>query len=214
MAARRTTAARAPWRFVPLTPERWADFTTLFGPRGACAGCWCTWPRLTHAEFKRATPEKRRAHTRRLVGAGEPPGLLAYDGEQPVGWIAIAPRADYRRLASSRVLAPVDEAPVWSVPCFFIAKSHRGRGLSVALLEAACAHAAKRGARVLEGYPVDARSRQAAAFVWTGLASAFQAAGFREVERRSPTRPIMRRELRAPRRAPRSTRAPRAVARG
>jgi len=185
------------WRILPLTPERWSDFTALFGPRGACAGCWCTWARLTHAEFKGTSPEKRRAHIRRVVGAGEPPGLLAYDGEQAVGWVAIAPRETYRRFETSRVLAPVDEAPVWSVPCFFVARTHRGLGLTVALLEAACTFAASRGARMLEGYPIDPRGiRQAPAFVWTGLAGAFEAAGFREVERRAPGRPIMRRAVR------------------
>jgi GNAT superfamily N-acetyltransferase len=196
VAARAST--RAAWRFEALTPERWSDFAALFGPRGACAGCWCTWPRLTHAEFRRATPEQRRAHTRRVVGTGEPPGLLAYDGDQAVGWIALAPRSSYRRLETSRVLAPVDEREVWSLPCFFIAKTHRGRGLTVALLEAACAFAASRGAEIVEGYPIDPRgTRKPAAFVWTGITAAFEKAGFREVERRSPSRPIMRRTLRA-----------------
>jgi GNAT superfamily N-acetyltransferase len=206
-APRRTTLARtapsrrpAAWRIEPLTPARWRDFTALFGARGACAGCWCTWARLTHAEFRSRTEAQRRAFIRRVVGKGEPPGLLAYDGEQAVGWIAVAPRTEFRRLASSRVLAPVDERPVWSVPCFFIARTHRGRGLTVALLKAACAHAASRGARWVEGYPVDTRgASQPAAFVWPGLPSAFVAAGFREVERRSPARPIMRRAVRASR---------------
>ncbi len=204
MAARapRTAAAprpaRATWRIEPLTPERWRDFTALFGARGACAGCWCTWPRLTHAEFRAATPDRRRATIRRVVGAGEPPGLLAYDGDRAVGWVAVAPRATYPRYATSRVLAPVDDAPVWSVPCFFVAASHRRRGLTVALLKAACAFAARRGARLVEGYPIDTDGeRRPAAFVWNGLVGAFAAAGFREVARRSPTRPIMRRAVRA-----------------
>jgi GNAT superfamily N-acetyltransferase len=198
---RTASSARTRWRCEPLTAERWRDFTALFGARGACAGCWCTWARLTHAEFKSTPATARRAHIRRVVQSGEPPGLLAYDGDTPVGWIALAPRAAFRRLASSRVLAPVDAADVWSVPCFFVARTHRGRGLTTALLRAACVHAAGRGARILEGYPVDTRGKaQAAAFVYPGLPSAFAAAGFREVARRSPTRPIVRRALRAPRR--------------
>ena len=194
--------AGTPWRIEPLTPGRWKDFTTLFGPRGACAGCWCTWARFTHAEFKAASPASRRATIRRVVQREDAPGLIAYDGATPVGWVAIAPRATYRRYASSRALAPVDEKPVWSVPCFFVARTHRGRGLTVALLAAACTFAAARGARIVEGYPVDtAGRRQAAAFVWTGLPQAFAAAGFREVERRTPTRPIMRRAVRPARHA-------------
>ena len=208
-AARRTVSPRPPrpqattWRIEPLTPGRWGDFTALFGPRGACAGCWCTWARLTHAEFREATPGQRRARIRRVVQAGDPPGLLAYDGDRAVGWVALAPRETYRRYETSRVLAPVDDVPVWSVPCFFVAKTHRRRGLTVALLKAACAFAADRGARVVEGYPVDTRgTRQAAAFVWPGLPAAFEVAGFREVARRSPSRPIMRRAVRPRRRTP------------
>ena len=193
---------RLPIQILPLAPERWRDFTLLFGAKGACAGCWCTWARLTHAQFRAATPEQRRAHTRRVVNAGDPPGLLAYEGDAPVGWVALAPRTDYPRLATSRVLAPVDDAEVWSVSCFFVAKTHRRRGLTVRMLEAACDFAAQRGARMLEGYPIDTKgARQAATFLWTGLPAAFAAAGFREVARRSPTRPIMRRAVRPGRKA-------------
>jgi len=183
-------------RIAPLTPARWDDFVTLFGPRGACAGCWCMWPRRTSAEPTSNGDMNRRA-MRRIVAAGEPPGLLAYAAGKPVGWIAVAPRAAYRRLARSRVLAAVDAQPVWSAPCFFVARAWRGRGVTVALLRAAARWAAARGARLLEGYPIDpGRRRYAPTFAWHGLATAFRAAGFHEVARRSPTRPIMRRALR------------------
>ena len=99
--------------------------------------------------------------------------------------------------ATSKVMAPVDDRPVWSVVCFFVTKEWRGRGVTVRLLRAAARYAAAHGATLLEGYPIAAKSRQSAAFVWTGLASAFEAAGFEEVARRSPTRPIFRRALRA-----------------
>jgi GNAT superfamily N-acetyltransferase len=182
--------------FHPLTPDRWDDLTRLFGPRGASAGCWCMWWRLPHAEWKRKKGASNRRAFRRVVEAGPPPGVLAYAGDEPVGWCALAPRADYPRLGGSRVLAPVDATPVWSVTCFFVARPWRGRGLTRALLDAAAAYARGRGARVLEGYPVEVRARTADAFVYTGLASAFAKAGFREVARRSPTRPLVRRALR------------------
>ena len=186
----------------PLTPERWADFVELFGPRGACAGCWCMYPRLTAAEWN-ARGDSNRGKMKRVVDSGEPPGLLAYDGGRAVGWIAFAPRAVYHRLERSRILEPVDDQPVWSVPCFFVAREARGRGLTVALLRAACDHVAARGGRILEGYPVDPKGKPyAPTFAWHGLAAAFLAAGFTEVARRSPARPIMRRVLR-PRRAAR-----------
>jgi len=182
-----------------LTPDRWPDLVQLFGPRGACAGCWCMFPRRTGAEGKTSGEPNRRAF-KRIVDSGTPPGLLAYAGGEPVGWIAIAPRAEYHRYERSRTLAPVDDQPVWSVPCFFISRAGRGQGLSVQLLRAACAFAAARGATIVEGYPVDTRGkRYAPTFAWHGVVATFERAGFREVARRSPTRPIMRRAVRAPR---------------
>lgn len=183
--------------FHPATAGRWADVAKLFGPRGACAGCWCMFQRLPGGEFRRNVGDPNRRALQRIVKAGREPGILAYAGGEPVGWCAVAPRAEYVRLERSRVLAPVDDRPVWSIVCFFVAREWRGRGITVRLLRAAAAHAAAHGARLVEGYPVDPRSgRQADAFVWTGLATAFRRAGFREVARRSPTRPIMRKQVR------------------
>jgi len=187
----------------PLTAERWDDVVRLFGPRGACAGCWCMYPRRTRTQ-KATSGEPNRRAFRKLVHDGPPPGLLAYEGDVPVGWVAIAPRTEYVRFERSRVLKAVDDQPVWSVPCFFIARTHRGRGVTVALLEAACAWARTQGARIVEGYPIDAHGQTyAPAFAWHGLVPTFTAAGFREVLRRSDRRPIMRRELAA---APRGRR--------
>lgn len=128
-----------------------------------------------------------------MVKGGAEPGILAYEGSTPVGWCAVAPREAYVALGRSRILKPVDEQPVWSISCFFIKRGYRGRGLSQSLLVEAVKFAKKRGAKIVEGYPVDPKAgRQADAFVWVGLASAFEKAGFEEVERRSPSRPIMR----------------------
>jgi GNAT superfamily N-acetyltransferase len=177
----------------PVTPERWAELEQLFGPRGATGGCWCMWFRLKRAEFEKRKGEANRRAFKGIVERGEVPGLLAYESGEPVGWCAVAPRENYTLLENSRILKRVDEQPVWSVVCFFIAKSHRQKGLTTALLKAAVAFAAKRGARIVEGYPVDpGESRIPAAFAYHGLAAAFRAAGFKEVARRSPTRPIMR----------------------
>jgi len=181
----------------PLTDERWGDLEKLFGERGACGGCWCMWWRLTRAEFekKKGAPNKRAF--RKIVRAGEEPGILAYAGDEPIGWCAIAPREMYPSLNRSRILKPVDDKPVWSITCFFIARPHRRRGVSVRLIDAAVKHARAHGAKIIEGYPVRPRKESIPdAFAWTGVPSAFQRAGFREVLRRSPTRPIMRRRLR------------------
>lgn len=209
-------AARA--KFAPASAGRWDDVAELFGPRGACAGCWCMWPRLEAADFARGKGDGNRRALRLLVARGEEPGILATIGGRVVGWCAVAPRAQYRRLERSRVLKPVDDEPVWSVPCFFVAREFRRQGLSVELLRAAVEFAAARGARVVEGYPVDAGGKKAAdVFVWTGLVSTFERAGFVEVARRSPTRPIMRCVIgaRAARRRPTARpSAPRRTARG
>jgi GNAT superfamily N-acetyltransferase len=188
------------WTFHPLTPGRWRDFEALFGPRGACGGCWCMAWRLGHSEWKAGRGAVNRAAFRKIVLSGQTPGVLAFADGEPVGWCAVAPRAVYPALARARVLKPVDDKPVWSVSCLFIARSHRRRGLSAQLLKEAAALARSRGARVVEGYPVEPAQSLPDPFVWTGLASAFRQAGFREVARRSPTRPIMRKRL-APARA-------------
>jgi GNAT superfamily N-acetyltransferase len=191
-------AAKVKTRVVPLTPARWKDFEKLFGPRGACAGCWCMEPRQTRSEWERFKGEINRRAMKRLVEKGErPPGLLAYLGKEPVGWISIEPREAFSKLARSRILAPVDDKPVWSIVCFFVDKRHRGRGLSVALIEGAVDHARKQGAQIVEGYPVDPKKGpMPPVFAFTGLAAAYRKARFKEVARRSPTRPIMRRTLR------------------
>ncbi|MBI4467224.1 MAG: GNAT family N-acetyltransferase [Acidobacteria bacterium] len=153
------------------------------------------WRRPRSQFLEQRGPGNKRT-LKRMVAAGKPPGLLAYANGQPIGWCALAPRAAYSGLERSRVLKPVDEKPVWSVVCFFVARPYRGRGLTVKLLGAAAAYARKQGARILEGYPVEPkRGRWPDAFAYTGTASAFRRAGFREVARRSATRPLMRRVL-------------------
>ncbi len=204
----------------PLTPDRWPDLVKLFGPRGACAGCWCMWWRLRRAEFDAGKGEGNARGLERYVRAGHVPGLLAYDGDEPVGWVAIEPRAAYPRLARSRTLAPVDDAPVWSITCFFVARPHRGRGATRALIDAAVRHARAGGATAVEAYPVDLRKDTADAFVYTGAASTFLDLGFEEVARRSRSRPIVRRATgrrpaaRATARGGAGSRAARASSRG
>ena len=191
-----------PLEVAPLTVERWGDLERLFGERGACGGCWCMWWRLRRSEYDRQKGEGNRRSLWALVEAGEPVGILAYLAREPVGWCAVAPRRAYSALARSRILAPVededggdgDDETVWSVTCLFVARPYRRRGLTAPLLEAAVAHARDRGARVVEGYPVEPRQpTMPPVFAATGIASAFRRAGFTEVLRRSATRPIMRR---------------------
>ena len=187
--------------FHPLTPDRWADLERLFGPRGACAGCWCMWWRhATQKAWVAAKGEPNRRALKQVVASGVPVGVLAYDGTTPIGWCAVAPREDYPRLARARTLKPLDDRPVWSVTCLFVEKGWRRKGLSSRLIEAAAAYARERGATLVEGYPMDPRDPHTpAAWVWTGLPGSFEKAGFDEVARPSPTRPIYRREIKGTR---------------
>jgi len=177
----------------PLTPGRWADLVALFGARGACGGCWCMWWRLTRSEFEKRKGAGNRRSLRKLVDSGAVPGIIAYYRGEPVAWCSVGPRGDYSALGRSRVLAPVDDRPVWSIVCFFIAKPFRKKGLSRELIRAALAFAKERGAAIVEGYPVEPKKGITAdVFAHTGLAKTFRAAGFVEVARRSETRPFMR----------------------
>jgi GNAT superfamily N-acetyltransferase len=183
---------------VPATAERWADLERLFGANGACGGCWCTWWRQSYKDYQQNKGEPNKATLRELVKNAAPaPGLLAYvpdtTGElRCVGWIAVAPRAEYIRLRTSRTMAALDETPVWSVSCLFVHKDFRRQGLSSALIGAAARYAFSQGAPCVEAYPHEPRKNTAAAFIFLGTRSAFERAGFAEVARHTPGRPIMR----------------------
>jgi GNAT superfamily N-acetyltransferase len=175
--------------FRPLSEKNWADIEELFGS----GGCWCMWWRLRRSEYEKKKGGGNKQAFRKIVESRAPTGVLAYVGGRPVGWCAVAPRADYPVLERSRILKPVDEEPVWSVTCFYVPREHRRSGLTSKLLAAAVEYARKQGARIIEGYPQDPKSGSVVdAFAWTGFASAFKKAGFKEVARRSATRPVMR----------------------
>jgi GNAT superfamily N-acetyltransferase len=178
---------------LPVTPKRWHDLETLFGPRGACGGCWCMFWRLNRSDFEKQKGLKNKEALRKIVVSGRTPGLLAYACGKPIGWCALGPRESFPVLERSRILAPIDQQSVWAVVCFYVAKPFRRKGVTRELLRAAAEYAARRGAKVLEGYPVaPKKSTMPDVFAWTGFASAFEKTGFHEVARRSPTRPIMR----------------------
>jgi GNAT superfamily N-acetyltransferase len=181
---------------LPATPDRWDDIEQLFGPTGQQGGCWCMWNRQTSREFAEHKGDENKASFRALVEADRPPGLLAYADGIPVGWVAVAPRYEYGRLQRSRVTKPVDDVAVWAITCFVVARRARGTGVATALLGAAVEFARSQGARAVEGYPVEPRSdHMPEIYAWMGLASMFENSGFKEIARRSETRPVMRRIL-------------------
>jgi GNAT superfamily N-acetyltransferase len=188
-------------KFRPLTPDRWDDLEDLFGPRGACSGCWCMWWRCTRRQFDLNGNEGNRRAFRKIVNQGSPPGILAYAADKAVGWCSVAPRESYPSLMRSRVLKPADEQPAWSLTCLFVARDWRGRGMSEALVRASVDYVRERGGRLVEAYPTDPRGKRLAAVSsYMGTPAIFRAAGFREFSRPSPARVIMRRQLR-PRRS-------------
>ncbi len=187
---------------MPVTADRWADLESFFGPRGAYANCWCTWWRQTAPAFTAGCQnggEGNRALLERLTEEGRVPGLVAYAGTEPVGWVSVAPREEFGRVLRSRNLKPEpgeESAGLWAVVCFWIPRQHRRRGVGTALLDAAVEHARSHGAAALEAYPVDTQGqRVAAAEIFTGTVEMFARAGFTEVRRRSGRRPVVRREL-------------------
>lgn len=178
--------------FHSVTPDRWRDLERLFGPSG-CGGCWCMWWRLSRGDFEAGKGEPNRRALRKLVRGGTAPGLLAYAGEEPVGWVAVEPRAAYSRLGRARALAAVDELPVWSVTCLYVRKDWRRRGVTSALIGAAAKYAFRNGAPALEAYPVVPRGKAAAAFIYPGVLSTYLGSGFQVVKRPSMARAIVRR---------------------
>jgi GNAT superfamily N-acetyltransferase len=186
-----------PLRFLPLTPARWPDLEELFGPTGACSGCWCMWWRCSRREFEQHGNAGNHDAFRHLVQAGQPTGILAYAGRRAVGWCSVAPRETYPALLRSPVLKPRDAEPAWSVVCFFVAPARRGQGLAKALATAAVEYVRSQGGCLLEGYPTVPKGRRLAAVSsYMGTPAVFEAAGFREVARPSAARLIMRRRLR------------------
>ena len=183
-----------------LTPSRWPDLEAVFEARGCSIprGCWC----MFYRESGRPAlpPGARLADVRKdrlksLCDAGPPPGLLAYAGRQAVGWVTLGPRAGFLKLQRSPVMKPVDNMPVWSIVCFVVPPEFRHRGVAAALLRGAIEFAAKRGARILEAYPVDRAERSRDDSMWHGAMSMYVRAGFREMARRRPERPVVRLEL-------------------
>jgi GNAT superfamily N-acetyltransferase len=183
---------------LPVTPGRWPDLEAVFTARGCsiARGCWCMAYRRSGAQEPlpagTSRAEANRADLKALVDAGKSPGLIAYHGKVPVGWVSLAPRREFAKLKRSPVMKPVDDKPVWSVICFVVPATHRGQGVAHALLRGAIAYARKRGATLIEAYPVDKAGRSRDDAMWFGAKSMYDRAGFEEVARRKPARPVVR----------------------
>jgi GNAT superfamily N-acetyltransferase len=180
---------------LPVTPDRCADAEAVFGDCADAKTCYCAYWYLPSALYKSGLGGGNRDWFRTLASQPRPPGVVAYAQDVAAGWCGVAPRAAFDRLRRSRPFAPVDDRPVWSVNCFIVRKPYRGQGLARQLLAGAVDFARQHGAACIEGYPVDQTQRGKASDLYPGALSMFLSAGFVEVARRLPSRPIVRLDL-------------------
>lgn len=185
---------------LPLTADRWPDFERLFGPQGACYGCWCTYFRVPTSQRKFMDGDAKKAFMNDRVERGPPPGILGYLQGVPVAWAQVGPRSELPQWNSpktvSRPLNPVDadDPSIWAMSCFFIASKERGKGLSHRMLSEAIVFAGQHGARLIEACPIDRTKQSKSVGLYVGSTRIFQAAGFSEIARKDG-RPLMRLQL-------------------
>ena len=185
----------------PATAERWCDLVTAFGGRGDDpAWCWCR--RFLDPPLDAADPADNREALRREISSAQvPPGVIAYVGGTPAGWTRVMPRSAVPGVTANRALRRVlaDDPGAWWVTCFAVDRRHRAIGVATTLLAAAVAHPRRHGATAVEGHPVDTDAlkaeRVSGAALFTGTMRSFVAAGFTEIGRTYPSRPVMRLDL-------------------
>lgn len=187
----------------PATSDRFGDAEHALTGGGDGRSCQCQWWTLTNAQWQSTSQGEREQLLRDQVAESPPPALIAYVDGEAAGWVRVGPRTRQIRLARTKHFAAHSEQPwhdpsVWAVSCFVVRREHRGLGLTARLLEAAVAHAAEHGARVIEAYPFDPASSsrtRSSNELFHGVLSTFEGAGFREVARPRPDLVIVSRDL-------------------
>ena len=163
----------------PATEDRFDDLATMLGPKNpASSVCWCLSHRLDSRTNRSLVGPARGDYARELTTRPVAPGVLAYDGDEVVGWAAVASRSE-RPFARSRKIPQVDNLPVWSSWCIRVRPGHRGEGISHAALAGAVEYAYEQGAPAVEGYPVDNQGQRVEpTMAYVGTRALFEAAGF------------------------------------
>jgi GNAT superfamily N-acetyltransferase len=184
---------KSSFSFAAVTPEKWEDFEALFGARGACGGCWCMHWRLNSKDFEEGKGEQNRNSMKKMILSGKKPGILVYNGDEPVAWCSVSPRENFVYFKTSRTFKPVDDKKVWAITCLFTRKEYRRKGLTTAILGFVQEHVKNEGGKIIEAYPFDLQGQELPdSFVWKGLYQSYIKAGFKEIARRSGKRPIVR----------------------
>jgi GNAT superfamily N-acetyltransferase len=180
--------------FEPLSTQNWDKFVQLFGSRGACSNCWCMSFRRNKEDFMEGKQnDGNKNMMKKLVWENKPTGILGFYQGQAIAWCAFAPREVYVKIENSRVHKRIDDKPVWSIPCFFIDKSYRRKGVSVAMLKAIINYAKQKNISVIEAYPtIPTQDKLPDAFAWIGLYKSFKKAGFEIADHTSKSRPMVR----------------------
>lgn len=157
---------------------RFDDIAIMVGPKRPTSNvCWCLSYRVPGVENRALVGPARGDRVRELLAEG-PPGVLAYEGDEVVGWAAVHRRAD-TSFATNRRIPHIDDVDVWSVWCIRVRPGHRGEGISHALLDGAVAFAREQGAPAIEGYPVDNRGEKVdLTMAYVGTRGLFERAGF------------------------------------
>ena len=176
----------------PATASRWTDLVAVIGHCAVANKCWCAYWYLSNADYKSGWGEQNRLPLESRVAAGEEPGIIGYVDGEPAAWVSVAPRTAFDRLNRSKNFAPLDDVPVWAVNCFVVAKPFRRHGLMPLLARAAGDFALARGAPGAEAYPIEPSEKSGSGDLYVGTVNAFEAAGYVEVARPLPRRPIMR----------------------
>jgi len=157
-----------------------------------------SWRAESFEAWKAMRGARAKEAFKNLVQKGKAHGMLAFAGDEPVGWCSFGPRQDFPVIEERSAYKRSDTKDVWSITCFFIHRKWRGKGLSRGLLRAAVEVMQKRGVRVVEGYPAttteDGR-RLRADMAWTGPLNIFEEQGFKTVQSTNPLKPLLRLEL-------------------
>jgi len=185
-------------RFEELRPDLWHAVERLFGPNGACGGCWCMWWRAETRNWNEVKGAPAKKMFKNLIQKSKAHGMLAFAGEEPVGWCSFGPRQDFPGLERVRAYKRSDISDVWSINCFFIHRKWRGKGLVRGLLKAAIEAIRKRGVKIVEAYPAtttkDGR-KLTGSLAWTGPIKIFEEQGFKTIQSTNPLKPLVRLEL-------------------